>query len=163
MHVRQRSAQMRLERLNRFACPLALTIVACERNRCEASILPRMFRNSFLARRAACTALLGLYICMQSVPSLVRWIVGCTWRIGSSFSRPELPDGVRYQGHALEQQLLNVFNHGFHNTKNGHVANYAHDIAESCCAPTCLFSEVARKSKCDTTVLCASRCEYVLA
>ena len=41
-------------------------------------------------------------------------------------------NGFRHQGHAWEQQLLNV--HGLHNTQNGHVANYAHVIAETCCA-----------------------------
>ena len=76
-----------------------------------------------------------------SLPSEVRWVVGGTWQIGSSSLRPELPNGVRYQHRAFEQQLLLVFNHGFlHTKKTAHVSFDAHVIAESHCAPTCFSS-----------------------
>ena len=53
----------------------------------------------------------------RSLPCMVRWVVGGTWRIGSSSWMPELPTGLRYQDRKFEHRLLHVFNHRSHHIK----------------------------------------------
>ena len=80
--MRQRSVQMRLEELNSFACPLAFTIVACGRNRRGASVLPRMFRNSFLEPRCMYCASAAVHVHAKRSfhLALVRWWHVANWQ-----------------------------------------------------------------------------------
>ena len=55
----------------------------------------------------------------ESFHSMVRWVVGGAWRIGSSYLRPELPNGLGFRDRAFEQRHLHVFNYRDHSTENG--------------------------------------------
>ena len=98
-------------------------------------------------------------------PSVVRWVVGGTWRLGSYSLRPELPNGLLYQDRAFEQQLLRVFNHRFH--KKTDMSHTTHTSLISLAARRHASSPSGAYKRNGTHPIRrdtprASRCKYVL-
>ena len=133
-----------------FDCPLALTIVAPSRNRCEAPVLPLMFQVH--SCNPACLALLRLCICMQIIHhrgALGRWLYLANWKL--SFWDPNYPMDCAMKRPCMRTAASSCVQPRIAPPKNGHVSYDARAIAKSCCAPTCFFSIFAQ-SKCSYLV-----------